>query len=173
MLDADFSRAAFEATGDAQALCARLSELLSTRMRSAANRYMELEWIVADLRAIGHHVHHWDGVIANWDDRRQDPYLWIAVGGTDLDDPGPEVSVSWRPRLPEAVVRCPLCWGELAASEIFLDVLGHGSATAPSMRVRFQCPGMPPFDEPVGARSFQRRQNVRHCTSCGLFLGPR
>ena len=83
---------------------------------------MEVEWIVADLRARGHDVSRWDEVIANWE-HPDDPYLWVCLEGVDLDkpstNPDAKVSVSFRPRIPTKVAfRCPLCWSELVERAI-------------------------------------------------------
>ena len=180
MLDTSFTRSNFESAPSQQAICARLSEVLTTRLRAAKNLHMEIEWIVADLRALGHEVKHWDGVIANWDGPKQDPYLWVWFDGIDLDEDAcdssnAKVGVSFRPRLPgEIEFRCPLCWSEMENREIRLTLQGHGSVAAPSVNVHFQCPGLKDLDGAVGIASEERRRGVRVCTSCGagLLLPP-
>lgn len=175
MIDAIFARSRFESEPDRQALCARLAEVLTSRLRAAKNLHMEVEWIVADLRRLGHKVKHWDGVIANWDEPQDDPYLWISLEGADLYEPGESseanVDVSFRPRLPNQVnFRCPLCWSEMEDREIRLTIQGHGSATAPGVRVHFECPGIRPINDTIGIASEERRRGVRVCTSCGAGL---
>lgn len=71
MIDGTFARSKFEAEPDPQMLCAQLAEILTARIRAAKNLHMEIEWIVADLRKLGHKVQHWDGVIANWSEPNQ------------------------------------------------------------------------------------------------------
>jgi len=136
---------------------------------------MEIEWIVADLRRLGHNVKHWDGVIANWDGPKEDPYLWVWIEGIDIDEPdetgNAKVGVSFRPRLPDQIAfRCPLCWSEMQDREIRLTIQGHGSVVAPSVRVQFECPGLRNIDGAVGIASVERRRGVRVCTSCGAGL---
>jgi hypothetical protein len=187
MLDACFSRAAFEGATDLQSLCARLAEVLTARLRKAADAHMELEWMVADLRALGHNVKRWDQVIADWEGA-PDPYLWIVIAGVSLDacdddddDDGaeasaPAVSVAFRPRIPSDIAfRCPVCASEMEAREIRLVVQGHGSAVAPGVRIDFECPGLLRVDDVIGAGSVQRRRGVQVCKACGagLLLPPR
>ena len=174
MLDDVFSRRSFETAADLQVLCAQLAEVLTDRLRAARNLHMEVEWIVADLRARGHDVSRWDEVIANWE-HPDDPYLWVCLEGVDLDEPSTnpdaKVSVSFRPRIPTKVAfRCPLCWSELVEREIHLNIQGHGSATAPGARVHFECPGLHGIDDTIGAASVERRRGVRVCVSCGAGL---
>ena len=144
MLDPGFSRSNFQSAPDHQRLCQRLSAVLTERIQAAANRHMEIEWIVADLRTLGHNVQHWDGVIANWE-TLDDPYVWIWF---DRDD---TVGVSFRPRLPEqARFNCPLCGSQMTGGEIRLSVRGHGSVSAPSVHVDFECPGLAELHGEVG-----------------------
>jgi len=152
--------------------------VLTARMRAAKNRHMEIEWIVADLRKIGHNVKRWEGVIANWDDGREDPFLWVSIAPYDsvedepLDDAS--VGVSFRPRVPGVVLNCPFCWSEMEDREIHLRIQGHGSVDAPAVSVHFECPGVRDLDGPIGIASVERRRNVRVCTACGagLLLPP-
>jgi hypothetical protein len=176
-LDISFSRSNFKSATDLQGLCERLAEILTTRVRAAKNLHMEIEWIVADLRNLGHNVKHWDGVIANWDGIiKDDPYLWVWIEGVDLYEPDEigddaKVGVSFRPRVPDKIAfRCPLCWSEMQDRQIRLTIQGHGSVAAPSVEVHFECPGLKDIDGPVGIASMERRRGVRVCTSCGAGL---
>lgn len=176
----EFSRANFESASDLQGLCARLARVLTARVRAATDLHMEIEWIVADLRNVGHDVQWWDAVIANWDGQKQDPYLWVTLQGVDtldLSSNGPdniaaaEVTVSFRPRLPrQGDFKCPLCWSGMEEREIWLSVQGHGSFVAPGVRVHFECPGVPDLDATVGTASAERRRPVRVCSNCGAGL---
>ncbi len=174
MLDESFSRSNFLSATDLQGLCVRLSEVLTTRVRAATNLHMEIEWIVAELRKVGHNVQHWDGVIANWE-AKDDPYLWVSIDGVDADEPldtrTATIGVSFRPRLPQKIdFRCPLCWSDMQEREIRLSIQGHGSVSAPSVRVDFECPGLKELHGSVGVASEERRRGVRVCTSCGAGL---
>jgi hypothetical protein len=180
MLDASFSRSNFESGTDLQSLCARLSDVLTARVRAAKNVHMEVEWIVSDLRALGHNVSRWDEVISEWEEPRKDRYLWIWLDEVDFDGEGPSpdatVGVSFRPRLPNEIeFRCPLCSSQMEEREVWLKIQGHGSAVAPGARVHFECPGLDGIDDVIGAESVERRRGVRVCTSCGaaLLLPPR
>ena len=180
MLDGSFSRSNFEAAADLHSLCTRLADVLTGRVRAAKNVHMELEWIVADLRALGHNVQRWDEVISEWEEPRKDRYLWIWVDEVDIEAAGPSpdaaVDVSFRPRLPDEIkFGCPLCSSKMEEREVWLRIQGHGSAVAPGVRVHFECPGLDGIDNVVGAASVERRRGVRVCRSCGtaLLLPPR
>lgn len=176
----EFSRANLESASDLQGLCARLARILTARVRAATDLHMEIEWIVADLRNVGHDVQWWDAVIANWGGEKQDPYLWVTLQGVDTldlssngpdDIAGAEVTVSFRPRLPrQGDFKCPLCWSRMEERDILLSVQGHGSFVAPGVRVHFECPGVPDLDATVGSASAERRRPVRVCTNCGAGL---
>lgn len=174
-LDPSFSRSNFESTSDLQLLCARLADVLTARVRTAKNVRMEVEWIVADLRALGHPVARWDEVISEWEQPRGDHYLWIRLDEVDLDGDGPSadatVGVAFRPRLPSEIeFRCPLCASQMEQREVWLNIAGHGVTAAPGIRAQFECPGLDRVDEIVAQQSVERRRGVRVCTSCGTAL---
>jgi hypothetical protein len=56
MLDVEFSRAKFVGDGDPQQRCRALSDVLTKRLKDAPNSHQAIEWIMADLRQLGHEV---------------------------------------------------------------------------------------------------------------------
>lgn len=164
-----FSTQRFLDAEDHASVSAALAIDIETRLRGATQPHVELEWVVSDLRRCGHNVAAHDGVITNWLDQTEDPYLWIVVGDLDRDDS--TVYVAWRPRLPECTAQlgyCLRCGHALKAQHMRLDIQGHGSVNAPSVHVRFDCPGLPSIDGPVGIASIARQLSIQVCGGCNI-----
>jgi hypothetical protein len=185
MLDAQFARARFIEDGDPQERCRLLAAALTPRLREASNSHQALEWILADLRELGHEVAQWDEIISDaWSSPQNDRYLWIVLDAPEGDDEidwghADEVEwasafVSFRPRLRDLPRRCPQCFAELGPCDLRLRIQGHGSATAPALRVRFEAPGMTSVDAMVGSESLEVGRGGFSCESCGAawFLPP-
>ena len=183
MLDARFARSLFVADGDAQERCRALAEVLTARLAAAVNVEQAIEWILADLRALGHAVVRWDEVISDaWAKPENEHYLWVVLetparSDDEADEATPprSVYVAFRPRLRDLPRRCPQCFSEMTACDIRLRVQGHGSAAAPALRVRFEAPGISALDELVGARSLEVAREGMLCSSChsAWFPPPR
>ena len=176
-----FSRQRFLDAEDHASVSAALAIDIETRLRGATQPHVALEWVVADLRRCGHNVAAYDGVIANWLDQTEDPYLWIVVGDLDRDDNidvdgngavvAITVYVAWRPQLPERKAQlgyCLRCGHGLTSQHMRLDIQGHGSVNAPSVHVRFDCPGLSSIDGPVGIASIARQLAVLVCGGCNV-----
>ncbi|HEY2515900.1 MAG TPA: hypothetical protein VGI39_33750 [Polyangiaceae bacterium] len=183
MLDSRFARAHFVADGDAQERCQALAEVLTSRLVAATNVPQAIEWVLADLRALGHEVARWDEVISDaWAKPENDHYLWVVLEAASSDDdeandaaPPRSVYVAFRPRLRDLPRRCPQCFAEMTACDIRLRVQGHGSASAPALRVRFEAPGIPELDALVGPTSLEVARSGMLCPSChsAWFPPPR
>lgn len=183
MLDADFSRSKFIEDGDPQQRCRALSATLTKRLEDATNSHQAVEWIIADLRGIGHEVTLWDSILSDaWTEPKHDQYLWVVLDSDaddredDEDDPGDirwtSAAVSFRPRLRDLPKRCPQCFSALTECDIRLRIQGHGSAVAPALRVQFESPGIMPLDALVGAESLDVRRGGFCCGSCGSAWFP-
>lgn len=182
MLDDEFARTKFVADGDPQERCIALSSVLTERLRAAANSDQAVEWMMAELRRLGHLVTRWDEIVSDaWSEPQNDTYLWIALGaGDDASDSDADVgearwdsaAVSFRPRLRDLPKRCPQCFSTMSPCDIRLRVQGHGSASAPALRVRFESPGLAVLDVLVGPESLEACRGGFSCDACGAAWFP-
>jgi hypothetical protein len=180
VIEARFSRAAFDSAPDAEALSRELAAILVARLNASNTPGKEVARIIADLRALDHGLWSWD--------ESDDGATW---GGDYVKKPYPkqmmlrlyyppsqpaEVDVMYGPRAPEKVpIPCPQCQAPMHSTHVLVRVTGHGVTDGPTLDVLMHVGDWPSTTDMAGPTTFQKQWNGLSCSKClGIWLpGPK
>lgn len=171
VLDDRFVRAKFESQNDPHELSLELERELTRQMVQSKKPEQTARWLIHGLKHLGHDLYllddgeGWEYWTDNWVQQTSSH----ALGVEFRYPPSPETQtrVLFVPRAQgRGARRCPVCNVEMQGTYVWFEVQGHGSATAPSVRVIFSFGDEITIEQLVGARSFGPKK-------IGGYLCPR
>jgi hypothetical protein len=129
-LGEQFSRRRFEDATDSDALAQSLSDVLTARLRTAAEAPSEATALVAELKALGHELFSWDESLdfQTWGDDYTRPKrrrIIIDLRYPEDEEPWAEVHFGpWPPAVPAPA--CVRCARPMTPSHLRIRGIGHG-----------------------------------------------